>query len=335
MIHDNISSSKREFISISSKEKYTIDLPDFVSTSCLASKNGWLLLLRDVVLEETSFSLFLLNPITKEKIEMPPIDKDGAEVSSCFAAFSILNGYPHHVGLVYCVNKESGLLMITLACCDGDRLWQKAALLQQFLVCTMMIGSTLYCLGGDGCLFLADNVIRSLWKHLNRHAGVEQQEFAFSKSHFMEYQGQLLMMVGFPVKNADEPLAVYKLITGDITTYPKQEKQKDKDSNDVPYYFLPDGIIKWEKLESDEVRGMSFFLNMNHLGACGYVLDRNSYQIPECSTLGFSVSGDDEFHVTIKRVNAAWNPKSVCPAVEVTLHSGMRTNGSWQWVQIE
>ncbi|GAB2232467.1 hypothetical protein Drorol1_Dr00011500 [Drosera rotundifolia] len=74
MVTENLSSTEQEFISISSLKKYTFDMLDLVSSTCLASKEGWLLLLVDDT-ENLTYSLFFLNPFTKERIEFPPLHK--------------------------------------------------------------------------------------------------------------------------------------------------------------------------------------------------------------------------------------------------------------------
>ncbi|KAM7475639.1 hypothetical protein LguiB_022882 [Lonicera macranthoides] len=107
MITRNINSRKREFISTPTGDKYNIDLVEFFSARTLFSKQGWLLLddlavykeSRDPSYLDVDFgpSIFLFNPFTKTKIELPSI---GAEEPTFVrtklicGAFTMVEGMP-------------------------------------------------------------------------------------------------------------------------------------------------------------------------------------------------------------------------------------------------
>ncbi|KAL9274800.1 hypothetical protein AKJ16_DCAP19861 [Drosera capensis] len=99
MITENLSSTERELISISSLEEYTFDMPDFANSKCLASMEGWLLLLVDDT-ENMTYSLFFLNPFTTERIELPLLHKFYKNEQPPLAAFTTKDGYPHCAAFV-------------------------------------------------------------------------------------------------------------------------------------------------------------------------------------------------------------------------------------------
>ncbi|XP_042519619.1 F-box protein At1g49360-like [Macadamia integrifolia] len=100
-------SDEQEFIDPWYKKKYTINLPDLSGAQVIYSKEGWLLLLKTIKVKSTviqisrgrsierskAFSPFLLNPLTKAKVELPNLPY----VSVLAGTFSIINGALGHV----------------------------------------------------------------------------------------------------------------------------------------------------------------------------------------------------------------------------------------------
>ncbi|XP_028124263.1 uncharacterized protein LOC114321282 [Camellia sinensis] len=105
MMTEDISQSKRDFINISTGEKYNIDLPDFRNTIVLYSKKMWLLLvkmkhikkrylLKQIVDPDTNSSFLLLNPFMKAMIKLPLIQY----ILEPYGAFTIADsGNPQFV----------------------------------------------------------------------------------------------------------------------------------------------------------------------------------------------------------------------------------------------
>ncbi|KAI7982240.1 F-box/kelch-repeat protein [Camellia lanceoleosa] len=91
-----VKSGLREFICVSRRKKFTIDLPEFCNADTLFSKQGWLLLHRKNFSSDgrggnrrLPDSVFLINPFTKAKIEMPDVES-ASRAQFCWIIF------PHH-----------------------------------------------------------------------------------------------------------------------------------------------------------------------------------------------------------------------------------------------
>ncbi|KAF7112826.1 hypothetical protein RHSIM_RhsimUnG0188800 [Rhododendron simsii] len=74
MITKDHRGSEREFFSPWIKTKFTVDLPEFAKTFVIQSKNGWVLLLTCHCCEQVP-RVFLLNPFTRAKLEMPRLPR--------------------------------------------------------------------------------------------------------------------------------------------------------------------------------------------------------------------------------------------------------------------
>ncbi|KAF7142581.1 hypothetical protein RHSIM_Rhsim05G0023000 [Rhododendron simsii] len=92
--------SEREFFSPWTKTKFTVDLPEFAQTFVIDSKNGLLLLLTCDCCEQVQ-RLFLLNPFTQVKLELP---RRPPHLRVNLSAISMLEGTPNCVALAgsYC-----------------------------------------------------------------------------------------------------------------------------------------------------------------------------------------------------------------------------------------
>ncbi|KAF8396984.1 hypothetical protein HHK36_018622 [Tetracentron sinense] len=109
----------------SSRKTYTIkikDHMDFSTTEVCASKHGWLLLSQNCINGEAKppYSLlFLYNPFTKERINLPNLD-----VRSCFSTttFSSLPTSPDCVFFSIDYDYHKGMVCISTCHC-GDKTW--------------------------------------------------------------------------------------------------------------------------------------------------------------------------------------------------------------------
>ncbi|KAI8553564.1 hypothetical protein RHMOL_Rhmol05G0025500 [Rhododendron molle] len=95
MITKDHRGSEREFFSPRTKAKFSVDLPEFAQTFVLHSKNGWVVLLTCKCCKQVP-RVFLLNPFTRVKLEMPRPPPFRAHLS----AISMLEGTLNCVALV-------------------------------------------------------------------------------------------------------------------------------------------------------------------------------------------------------------------------------------------
>ncbi|KAK1364319.1 hypothetical protein POM88_039880 [Heracleum sosnowskyi] len=123
-MNKSIDSGARDFVNISRKKKFTLDLPEFVNSLLLYSKQGWLLMLRkNIWKERNSFqvpdSLFLINPFTRAIIKLPD---DVYASKKYYGSFSTKNGTPDRVVLLNgCLSGEMTLCVAF----PGDLTWTK------------------------------------------------------------------------------------------------------------------------------------------------------------------------------------------------------------------
>lgn len=123
-MNKSIDISARDFVNILGKKKFTLDLPEFVNSLLLYSKQGWLLMLRkNISKERKSFqapdSVFLINPFTRAKLEMP----DNTFSSKKYhGSFSTKNGNPERVVLLN--DCSMGQTTLSMAF-PGDSSWTK------------------------------------------------------------------------------------------------------------------------------------------------------------------------------------------------------------------
>ncbi|XP_074325685.1 F-box/kelch-repeat protein At3g18720-like [Apium graveolens] len=164
----NVDSSLQDFISITRKKKVTLYLPEFSNALVLFSKQGWVLLRRKnfvVTRERLPDSVFLINPLTKAKIELP----DVAESHEFFGSFSTHDGYPVSVVLI-----SAGIFCrITLRTAKpGDLVWTKHAPVErtmQFEGCRglISIGEQIFYFDIWGKMTIY-NMATRVWKELLR-----------------------------------------------------------------------------------------------------------------------------------------------------------------------
>ncbi|VFQ66501.1 unnamed protein product [Cuscuta campestris] len=94
-------SRSREFICVpDGNRKFQVDMPEFAHSTLLFSKGGWILLLRQN--GGVGFPiLFLVNPFTRDKIELPKRE-EGSKNTKCYGSFTLRDsdGYPNRVILI-------------------------------------------------------------------------------------------------------------------------------------------------------------------------------------------------------------------------------------------
>ncbi|KAM7471423.1 hypothetical protein LguiA_009606 [Lonicera macranthoides] len=114
MITRGIYMSKREFISTSTGNKYSIPLVDFCSAKVLFSKQGWLLLEDSSTSKSSCYlnfgpSVCLLYPFAKTKIELPSSGANKpaiAHTEFVCGAFTVADGMPDLVVIVTTLSSE-------------------------------------------------------------------------------------------------------------------------------------------------------------------------------------------------------------------------------------
>lgn len=205
-------SSLREFICISRRKKFTIDLPEFHGASTLSSKQGWLLLWRKNISYSATaesnnnsnngidnnglpYSMLLLNPFTKATIKLPDVEKDGlATHAGSFSTTS--EGYPHCVVLRcgHFGQGHGGLLILRIAYVGNDKTgWSKISFagetVQYFDLFKGLLvhGQYVYCFDVWGMTIIY-NMETHAWKEIPPRP--ENAEIGLC--YMMEYEGDIV-----------------------------------------------------------------------------------------------------------------------------------------------
>ncbi|KAL7172191.1 hypothetical protein ACSBR2_031816 [Camellia fascicularis] len=242
-----VKSSLREFICVSRRKKFTIDLPEFCNADTLFSKQGWLLLHRRNFSSDgrgenrrLPDSVFLINPFTKAKIEMP--DVVSAARAQFVGSFSTtIEGYPHCVVLRECNRHRPELTLLRIAYAGADKMWSQHSFVSQREHFTMfsvsggvhcdifngllIIGQHVYCFNTMGVI-IDYGIETHVWKEM-----LQPPEMVYCS--IMEYEGEIIR-----VDIEDD----YH-IGGSLT------------------FFRYNGTSSmWEKLNNNEVKGIIWFL---------------------------------------------------------------------------
>lgn len=231
----NVDSSLQDFISITRKKKVTLYLPEFSNSLVLFSKQGWILMRRKnffVTKERSPDSVFLINPLTKAKIELP----DVAEPHEFFGSFSTHDGYPINVVLI-----SAGIFCrITLRIAKpGDLVWTKHTPVErtmQFEGCRglISIGEQIfyYDIWGKMTIY---NMATHVWKELLRPRNETE-----GVNYIAEHDGKLI-----------------KLFAGGYD---------DHTSYSISVYNDTD--TSWERVTNDEMSNTVWYLSRLHNCFC-------------------------------------------------------------------
>lgn len=111
----------REFMNVSTNEKFILNVPELVKADILYSKQGWLLLREKYMIGREETTITLLNLHSREKISMPELDKCLRVYLASFS--SSANGFPECV--VIDVFNASSLIFYTALV--GDEKWTRHA----------------------------------------------------------------------------------------------------------------------------------------------------------------------------------------------------------------
>ncbi|CAL5339971.1 unnamed protein product [Camellia sinensis] len=161
--------SLQEFISVTRKHKFSIDLAEFHGASVLLSKHGWILLQQrqnfSKPKERLPDSLLLINPFTKAKIKLPDVvDPSGGYTGS----FSTCEGYPNFVVLLKFGNPT---LMTFKIANPGNDVWTEHTYFGQRTVFSgyrnlITMGQNVYCYHTTGRMIIY-NMASDSWKELS------------------------------------------------------------------------------------------------------------------------------------------------------------------------
>ncbi|KAH7848991.1 hypothetical protein Vadar_011412 [Vaccinium darrowii] len=249
MITQHFCESTREFISSSTGEMYTIDLPDFCDARFLFSMQGWLLLDKLEQVEGEFFRVedidpefdspfFLLNPFTKAKIKLP----NQLARRGCYEAFAfdVVDGYPHCVVAAntdFITGLQSPCISLLITH-PGDNTWAtytyKVPNAQKFscVAWVVVIGKLVYCMSMTARVIIFD--LENLeWAD---PMGKDQVSYNLEMS-IMESQGKLLH-VHLPKKNEARNGVFYRL--NDSNT--DWELLNEKDLEDTCWFLRKGGL---------------------------------------------------------------------------------------------
>ncbi|KAF7116289.1 hypothetical protein RHSIM_RhsimUnG0032700 [Rhododendron simsii] len=228
--------SEREFSSPWTKTKFTVDLPEFAKTFVLNSKNGWVLLLTCSDCCEQVPRVFLLNPFTRVKLQMPrrPL-LFGVRLS----AISMLEGTPNCVALVITYR----YIAIAHPGVDAWKIFTiPSALLYHRIVHIFFVDHYLYLMDIYGRAVLRLNTIdftmTNLFMGKTYLFGKEEKD-----TYFLQCNNEIIRV-------SSNGLIPY----GRFSSYGFTE---------AAWSFYKYSISKatWEALDDDEIRGKSWFLS--------------------------------------------------------------------------
>lgn len=232
------SSSCYDFIRTSTsqreEEKFTVNLPDFDEAKLVFSKHGWLLMKRE-------YSLFLFNPFTKVRINLPDV-KDSFGLFAGTFSFSTSLKEPQCVFIYTYLFR--GILWLRIAH-PGDKTWTEYNYVNQiqrielvFPRNVLAIGQKVFCFDDHGVLIIYD-LVTQIWKEVDGPANDY-----FGWGWFMvEHQGEIMKL-----------------------KYDSRGDQSCPDSSCIFRYN--DASTAWERLSYDDVKvkDTSWFLNTQ--GCC-------------------------------------------------------------------
>nr|DAD28632.1 TPA_asm: hypothetical protein HUJ06_030100 [Nelumbo nucifera] len=272
MVIKNINSNEREFVSASTKEKYTFSHGDFRGADLLSSKQGWLLLRRlkssPPSEPECCYTIFLVNPIFEGKTPMPNFN-----CTRLFhGVFTLVDGNPHCVVLAdFCKVTEVTLWIARpddaawtkhqpsfnkfnyyeLAIATGSyyrevRDWKKLCSSCHYLI---VIGQYVYCFDAIGrcCIF---DMVGLVWRGI---PGLEP--CTESPGYITENKGKIVL---FKPNNKFTELCFFKLKHLGATTA-RWLKMRDYDMEDECLIFSKNLLFVNAKL-----RGVKEFYLLKH-----------------------------------------------------------------------
>ncbi|KAK1364312.1 hypothetical protein POM88_039873 [Heracleum sosnowskyi] len=217
-----------EFVSILRNKKFVLDLPELFNSLLLYSKQGWLLMRCRKVSKRRNRcpdSLFLINPFTRAKIEMP----DAVYISQEYhGSFSTCNGYPERVVLLNCC--LFGQMTLCTAF-PGDLSWTKYSYVGHPMQidgrCGLItIGEKLYYLNFKENMIIFDMATNE-WKELPG----PRNEIGYT--YIVEYEKKIIKLF-----------------------YSTHEHSHS-------FYSYNDVDFLWEKLNIDDMKNTSWYLSRN------------------------------------------------------------------------
>ncbi|KAF7113252.1 hypothetical protein RHSIM_RhsimUnG0144600 [Rhododendron simsii] len=239
MITKDHRGSEREFFSPWIKTKFTVDLPEFAKTIVIQSKNGWVLLLTCHCCEQVP-RVFLLNPFTRVKLEMPRLPR-------LFSAYmpsgiSMLEGTPNCVALVdHCLAIAH----------PGDNAWKIFTIPLE--ICQPMFFQPVFFV--DRHLYLISNYGRVLrfntidFTMTNGFKGWKVNQFGIKGkgSYFLQCNKEIIRVCSTTSTGRFMPYGRFSLNC----------------FADAAWAFYKYSFSKaaWEPLADDEIRGKSWFLS--------------------------------------------------------------------------
>lgn len=222
-------STRRQIISVTRKQKFIIDLPEFQDAFSLFSKHGWILLRRQNLLKsikQSPDSFFMVNIFTRAKIKLPDMVDTPC---LCGGSFSTTQeGYPHCIVLLYKIRASRVTVRIAYLG-ENEVSWIDHTYFDQ-PKCYMahsnliIIGQRVYCYDDWGRMIIYDMAGNS-WKQI---IGLEDAPY---QSYIAELDGEIMKI---------EP--------------------EDFNFKSFKVFRYNDAASAWEQLSNDAVRDTSWYL---------------------------------------------------------------------------
>ncbi|KAI8020569.1 F-box/kelch-repeat protein [Camellia lanceoleosa] len=241
MMTREVGESQRDFINISTGEKYTIDLPDFRKTIVLYSTKGWLLLVKVTTHTERNFleryvdtdtdcPFFLLNPFTKAKIKLPLIP----HIPEPYGAFTVVDANPQIVVLASaaffnrralpCINLWTIHVGVDQVWSQNSSTWQLPRTISM-IPSVLIVGQVVYCFNRHSQVFVFD-LLNSQFQDPMK---TETAEFSKPQFCVLENRGEIYKVCHrLDYKNFKVATMFYRLKTNSDWEHLNSEDLRDK-----------------------------------------------------------------------------------------------------------
>ncbi|KAL3534656.1 hypothetical protein ACH5RR_003117 [Cinchona calisaya] len=186
----------RRFFSLSKSKVYKLPLPEAHGCRCWGSSHGW------IVTIDRGYKIFLLNPITRVWISLPPCRTLGKQIISTNDWFGIINK-----ASVFKIRGELVACAIYGKCCElafarpGDMAWSTLQLHVPVYFCSIAcFKDQIFALSMVGVLYFLQTDSRHP-PGLKLIAAPPKGEKGWQQTYLVESSGHLLMVIGYKDSN--------------------------------------------------------------------------------------------------------------------------------------
>lgn len=159
LIERDHSTEERSVFDLSTKKFHVIKNPDFLDAKCICGRGEWLLMCREAAVRDCWFTLFLLNPVSGVKVELPTVHG----VLRGPSTFSLSSGYPDLI-ITGTTHFRRGVFTLRIMRA-GDEAWEEYSIegIQNTVINRVALaGRRVLCVDYRGRVIVFDLLERSL-----------------------------------------------------------------------------------------------------------------------------------------------------------------------------